>query len=103
MIWWRFLLYGLRLEARFDGEGRCVVFLVLFRVGLRSVCLVLFVLCALCFAEKGARFGADLGVWVEKRSEGRSLICCFIGVVRSRFILKRGNFSMLMPIIALFG
>ena len=27
---------------------------VLFCVGLRSVCPVLFVLCALCFAEKGA-------------------------------------------------
>ena len=72
------LLYGLRLEARFDGEGRCV--------GLRSVCPVLFVLCALCFAEKGARSGAGLGVWVEKRGEVWSLICCFIGVVRSRFI-----------------
>ena len=61
MIWWCLLLYGLRLEARFDGEGRCVVFLVLFCVGLRSVCPVLFVLCALCFAEKGARSGAGLG------------------------------------------
>ena len=86
MIWWCILLYGLRPEARFDGEGRCVVFLVWFCVGLRSVCPVLFVLCALCFAEKGVRFGAGLGVWVEKRSEGRSFICCFIGVVRSRFV-----------------
>ena len=86
MMWWCLLLYGLRLEVRFDGEGRCVVLLVLFCVGLRSVCLVLFVLCALCFAEKGARSGAGLGVWVEKRSEGRSFICCFIGVVRSRFV-----------------
>lgn len=59
---------------------------VWFCVGLRSVCPVLFVLCAFCFAEKGARSGAGLGVWVEKRSAGRSLICCFIGVVRSRFI-----------------
>lgn len=74
MIWWCLLLYGLRLEARFDGEGRCVVFLVLFCVGLRSFCLVLLVLCALCFAEKRACFGAGLGVWVEKRSEGRSFI-----------------------------
>ena len=85
-IWWHLLLYGLRLEARFDGEGRCVVFLVWFCVGLRSVCPILFVLCALGFAEKGARSGAGLGVWVEKRNEGRSFICCFIGVVRSRFI-----------------
>ena len=67
-------------------RGRCVVFLVWFCVGLRSVCSVLFVLCALGFAEKGARFGAGLGVWGEKRCEGRSFICCFIGVVRSRFI-----------------
>lgn len=59
---------------------------VWFCVGLRSVCPVLFVLCALCFAEKGARFGAGLGVWVEKSSEAWSLICCFIGDVRSRFI-----------------
>ena len=85
-MWWCLLLYGLWLEVRFDGEGRCVVFLVLFCVGLRSVCPVLFVLCALCFAGKGARSGAGLGVWVEKRSEWRSFICCFIGVVRSRFI-----------------
>ena len=70
MIWWCLLLYGLRLEARFVCGGRCVVFLVLFCVGLRSVCPVLFVLFALCFAEKGARSGAGLGVWVEKRSEG---------------------------------
>lgn len=51
-MWWCLLLYGLRLEARFDGEGRCVAFLVWFCVGLRSVCPVLFVLFALCFAEK---------------------------------------------------
>ena len=68
MIWWCLLLYGLRLEARFDGEGRCVAFLVLFCVGLRSVCPVLFVLCALCFAEKGARSGAVLGVWWRKEA-----------------------------------
>lgn len=86
MIWRCLLLYGLRLEARFDGEGRCVVPVVWFCAGLRSVCPVLFVLFALCFAEKGARFGAGLGVWEEKRSEGRSFICCFIGVVRSRFV-----------------
>ena len=86
VIWWCLLLYGLRLEARFDGEGRCVVFLVWLCVGLRSVCPFLFVLCALCFAEKGARSCAGLGVWAEKRSEGRLFICCFIGVVRSRFI-----------------
>ena len=73
MIWWCLLLYGLRLEARFDGEGRCVVFLVLFCVGLRSVCPVLFVLCALCFAEKGARFGAGLGVWWRKEARGDRL------------------------------
>ena len=73
MIWWCLLLYGLRLEARFDGEGRCVVFLVLFCVGLRSVCPVLFVLCALCFAEKGARFGAVLGVWWRKEARGDRL------------------------------
>ena len=67
-------------------RGAALCFLVWFCVGLRSVCPVLFVLCALCFAEKGARSGAGLGVRVEKRSEGRSFICCFIGVVRSRFI-----------------
>ena len=67
-------------------RGAALCFWCCFVWGLRSVCPVLFVLCALCFAEKGARFGAGLGVWVEKRSEGRSFICCFIGVVRSRFI-----------------
>lgn len=59
---------------------------VWFCAGLRSVCPVLFVLLALCFAEKGASFGAGLGVWGEKRSEVCLLICCFIGVMRSRFV-----------------
>lgn len=68
MIWWCLLLYGLRLEARFGGEGRFVVFLVLFCVGLRSVCPVLFVLCALCLAEKWSPFRRGFsGVGGEKK------------------------------------
>ena len=41
---------------------------VWFCAGLRSVCPVLFVLCALCFAEKGARSGAGLGAWWRKEA-----------------------------------
>ena len=50
VIWWCLLLYGLRLEVRFDGEGRCVVFFGIVlcgaAIGLSGfVCVVRLVFC----------------------------------------------------------
>ena len=50
MMWWCLLLYGLRLEARFDGEGvlRCVFGVVLCgaAIGLSGfVCVVRLLFC----------------------------------------------------------
>ena len=78
------------------------MFLVLFCAGLRSVCPVLFVLCALGFAEKGARSGAVLGVWWRKEARGNRLFAVF-RCCSEPVYLKTRRFSMQMPIIALFG
>lgn len=50
VMWWCLLLYGLRFEARFDGEGRCVVFFGVVlcgaAIGLSGfVCVVRLVFC----------------------------------------------------------